>query len=127
MGPSKRFGTGREVLRKVRNGLKAPPGARDWLGGHPKCLGRVRRSYKRSGTGWGTLWEVWDGLGDPLGGPGRVGGPSRWSGMSCEVLQKVRELVKRSSRGSGTGRGTLSRVWEGWGGPTENPRRVGRS
>ena len=54
----------------------------------------------RSGTGQGTLGEVWDGLGDPRGGWGRVGGPTGSSGM---------------------GRGKLGEIWEGLVDPLRGP------
>ena len=51
--------------------------------------------------GQGTLPEFWDGLeilgevrdwsGDPPGGPGLVGGPSRRFGTGRETLQEVRD------------------------------------
>ena len=53
--------------------------------------------------GWGTLPEVRDRSGETLGGPGRVGGPSRRSG---------------------TGRGTLSKVWDRLGDPPRGLRRA---
>ena len=55
-----------------------------------------------SGTGRGTLGEVWDGSGDPLGGLGRVGGP-----------------LERSE----TGRGTHPEVRDGLGDPRSGARR----
>ena len=48
--------------------------------------------------------------------------------MGREVLCKVwPEWVKRSSRGSGTGRETNPGVWDGWGGSLLSLRRVGKS
>ena len=64
-----------------------------------------------SGTGRGTLGEVWDGsgtisdlwggsgtlgevgdeLGDPRVGPGLVGGPSGWSGTGRGSIPEVRD------------------------------------
>ena len=55
-------------------------------------------TLERSGTDWGTFGVVWDGSGDPLGGPGQVGGPSGRSG---------------------TGRGTIREVWDEFGYPGE--------
>ena len=66
------------------------------------------------------LWKVWDGSGDPPGGPQEglrlVGGPSRWSETEGEVHRKVRNksrdpprglgLAEGPSRRSGTGRWT---------------------
>ena len=50
----------------------------------------------RFGTGLGTLGEVQDGSGDPLGGPGRVWGPSGRSGTGrgthWEVQKKLWEV-----------------------------------
>ena len=37
--------------------------------------GLVREPSGRSGTGWETLGEVQDGLGESPGGLGRIGGP----------------------------------------------------
>ena len=39
-----------------------------------------RGSSRRFGTGLGTLLVVWDGSGDPQGGPGGLGVPSRGLG-----------------------------------------------
>ena len=43
----------------------------------------------RSGTGRGTLAEVWDGLGDHWGGPGRVEGPSVKSETGRGTLEEA--------------------------------------
>ena len=55
-------------------------------------------------TGRGTIGEVWDGSGDPQGGPGRVEGPSGRFGTGWGTLEEVR-----------TGRGTLEVVRDGLG------------
>ena len=41
--------------------------------------------------GWGTLKEVRDGLVDPRGGLGRVGGPLGRTGPGCEILEVARD------------------------------------
>ena len=56
--------------------------------------------------GWWTLGEVRDGLGDPRGGPGRIGRPSERSG---------------------TGRVTLPVFRDGYGDPPGGFKQVGRS
>ena len=43
----------------------------------------------RGGSEW--VGEVWDGLGDPQGGPGRVVGPLRRSGTGHGTLKEVRD------------------------------------
>ena len=83
--------------------------------------------------GQGTLPEVWDRLENPpggqdgsvnsFGGPGRVGGPSRWSKMGRGTLPEVRdgsrdplgglERVGRSAGRSGMGRETLPEIQNG--------------
>ena len=45
---------------------------------------------------------VWDGLGDPRGGSGRIVGPSGWSGMGWGTLEDFRD-----------GSGTLGEVRDG--------------
>ena len=74
--------------------------------------------------GRGTYGEVWDGTGDPQGGPGRVGGPSKKSGTCQGTLGEVRD-------GSGDPRAGPGRVWEHLGrygtglGTLGGPGRVG--
>ena len=51
----------------------------------------VRKPFRRSGMGRGTLPEVWKGSGDPAGGPGTVGGPSQKSRTGRGTLPKVRD------------------------------------
>ena len=68
-----------------------------------------------SGSGRGTLGEVQNRSGYPLGCPGRVGGPSQRSVRGREPLGK-----------SGTGRGTLSAVRDWFSDPLEGMGRVGR-
>ena len=66
----------------------------------------------RTGTGRGTLGEVWDGSEDPRGGSGWVMGPSGRFGTSQGTLGKV--LTGRgASMRSGTGWGTLVEVQNG--------------
>ena len=91
-GPSGRSRTGRVPLEEVREGS----------GG----------ATRRSGTGRGTLPVVpdgsgdppkcLDGPGDPLGGPGRVGGPTRRS-----------MLVEKHCRRSGSSQGSLREYRDG--------------
>ena len=83
-------------------------------------LGRIGRTLGRTGTGRGTLEEVWDGSTDPRGGPGnprrspeRVGGPLVRSGKG-----------RGPSGRSGTGRGTLGEVRDESGDPRGGPERV---
>ena len=81
--------------------------------------------YSRgSGIGRGTLPEVQNGSGDPLGGLEQVGRPSKMSGMGREVLPGVWDwsrdpfrVLRRvgSSKRSWTGRGSLGRLGTGWG------------
>ena len=71
----------------------------------------------------GTFLEVQDGSGEPRGGPGRVEGPWRKSGMGQGTLPEVRDglgdppvglgWVGGPSGKSGTGRGTQGEVWNG--------------
>ena len=61
---------------------------------------------RRSGTGWGILGEVRDGLGDPRACPGRIGGPSGRSGTGRGNLEEVRETLGEIR----DGRGTLEKV-----------------
>ena len=67
-------------------------------------------------TGLGTLLEFQDGLGDAQEGPGRVGGPSGWSGTGRRTLGKVRDGSGPPGR-SEMGRGTLRKVRAGLGDP----------
>ena len=53
--------------------------------------------------GRGNLWEVWDGSGDCLSGPGWVGGPSRRSvmgrgtlGVDLDGQENLRDVRDRS-------------------------------
>ena len=62
----------------------------DWSG---YCLVRSGGSgeIRWSGTGLATLREVRDGLWNPWGGPGRVGGPLGISGTGCGTLGEFRD------------------------------------
>ena len=60
-GPSRWFGTGREVLQKVRNGSGGPPGVCDKSEDPFRDLGRVEEPSRRTGMGQGTLPKVRDG------------------------------------------------------------------
>ena len=60
------------------------------------------RPTGRSGMGWGTLGEVWNGSGDSRDGPEWISGPS---GRSEPVGGPLGRF--------GTGRGTLWEVWDG--------------
>ena len=101
-GISRKSGTARDVLQKVRDGSGGPQKVWD---------------------GSGTFPKVWDGSRDPPGGPRWVGGPSQRSGTDREVLRKVwnglgyspgrSERVGGPSRRSGTVRGTLQEVRDG--------------
>ena len=77
-----------------------------------------------------TLGEVWNRLGDPRRGPGRVGGPSRMSGTVPWTLG-VGEPFARYGTGrepsgrSGTARGILGEVLDRSGDPREGRGRVG--
>ena len=75
-GPSGRYGTGRGTLG----------GGAGWVGGPSRrsgtgrgTIGEVRYRLgghsQRTGMGRRTLPKVWDGSGDPPGGPRLVGGP----------------------------------------------------
>ena len=64
--------------------------------------------------GLGTLREVQDGSGDPLGGPGRLGGTLSKSVMGQGTFER-----------SGTSNGTLTVVREGSGDPRGSPGWVG--
>ena len=76
-------------------------------------MGRVTISEVRdrsgdprmSRTGQVVIWKVRDGLGGPPGGPGLVGGPSRRSWTGRGTLSKV--WNGESSQRSEMGRGTL--------------------
>ena len=96
---------GGDFLWKVWDGLADLPGGPgrtgDKSGDPPGCLERVGGPSKSSGTGRGTLPDVWDGSGDPLHGPGRVGGPSRRSGTGQEVLLGVWDWSWDPPRGLG--------------------------
>ena len=91
-----------------------PPYDSGWVGG-PSV---------KSGKGWETVGEVWDGSEDhrgcpglvkvPRGGPGRVRGPSRRSGTGRGTLG-----------GSGTGRETLVEVVDVFEDGPGGPGRVG--
>ena len=69
--------------------------------------------------------EVRDWLGDPRGGTGRVGQPSRRFGTGRGTLEEVRNELGYPKRGPGQvggpsersrmGRGTLVEVWDGSG------------
>ena len=95
--------TGRGYLWEDRNGSGEARGGPVQVG---EPSGRTRTSRRNLG-------EVWDGLGIPRGGSGRVGDPRRGPG-----------LVGRPSRRSGTGRvhygksrmgrGTTGRSKTGW-------------
>ena len=88
-GPSWRSRKGRGTLRKVRDGSRDAQGGLKWF--------RI-------------LPEVWDGLGDTLGGPEHVSGHSQWSRVDWVTFLEVRDrledrlggpgLVWRSSRRS---------------------------
>ena len=54
-----------------------------------------------SGTGWGTLLEVHDGMGDPLGGSGWVGEPSWRFRRGWETLEVVRDGSVDPGKGPG--------------------------
>ena len=64
--------------------------------------------------GRGTLPEVWDGSGDPPGGPRWIGKPCRRSGTGRGTPEK-----------SGTGRRTLRKIRDGSGDPPKGPGWVG--
>ena len=70
--PSRRFGTGREILQNVRNGL-----------------GRVSGPVQGSGMGGGILWKVRDWSGDPPEGLRRMGRTVGIFEMGGEILRKV--------------------------------------
>ena len=82
-GTSGRSKMGRGTLRDVRDGSGDTWGGLGWVGGPSGRSGtgrdprgsprRVWGTNRRSGTGWGTLMEVWDGSREATGGPGRVG------------------------------------------------------
>ena len=78
---------------------------------------RVGGPSGRTGTGRGTLPEVLDGSGDPLGSPNGLGEPFRRSetgqGNPWGGLGRVGRLFGWSV----TGRGTLGEVWNGLGDP----------
>ena len=72
-------------LRMVQDGLANPrEGTR-----------RVGVPSRRFGTYWETIQEVWNGSGDPLGGPGRVG--DLWVSLG-----RVRGPLGKSGMGQGT-------------------------
>ena len=52
------------------------------MSGHTRC---------GSGTGLGSLEEVWDGSGEPRGGPGRLLGPWDRSVMGRWTVEEVRD------------------------------------
>ena len=84
------YATGRQTLKEVRDG------SGDSLVG----TGQVEGPSRRSGMGWGTLVEVWDGSQtlrevrdgsvDRRGGPGQVGGPSGRSGTGRGTIGEAR-------------------------------------
>ena len=51
--------------------------------------------------GRGNLGEVWDGLGDPWGGPGLVGGTYQRFGTDWETLGEVRDGLGNPFGGPG--------------------------
>ena len=51
----------------------------------------VSNGLGKSGTGRGTIGEVWVGWGVPWGGSGRVGGPLVMSGTGRGTLEEVRD------------------------------------
>ena len=136
---------GPETLREVWNASGPPPGGSGRVKGKPtRRSGTGRRTLPEgpglvgvtsgtSGTGWETLGEIRDGLGDPWGGLGRVGEPSEWSRTGLGTLGEVKygsgalgQVQDGSSdprggpgRGwgplgrSGTGQETLRKVWDG--------------
>ena len=62
--------------------------------------------------GRGILKEVWDGSGDPWGGPRWFGGPlGGWDG-SKDAREGLRCIGGPSGR-FGTGQGTLGEDWDG--------------
>ena len=89
---------GGEVLWKDWDGSGYPLKGPGRGGRHSRMFGMGRGPSERSGMGWGTLKGVRDGLRDPYGGPGWVGGTTR----------RFR-----------TGRGTLREVWDGSRDPSE--------
>ena len=84
---------GLEWVREVWDGSVDPRGGLEWVGDSRVGLGRIggpsgragtgwgpsvrsrmgRWNLGGSGTGWGTLGQVWNGSRDPRGGPRRVG------------------------------------------------------
>ena len=77
----------------------------------------------------GTLGVVRNGSGDPWRGAGRVGEPSRRTGMGRGTLWEVRKTlgeVRGHSQRSETGLMTLPEVRDGSGDPQNGSGRVGR-
>ena len=70
----------------VQNRSGGPPGVYDRLKDPFIDLGRVEGYFERSQTGGEVIWKVWDGSGDPPGGPGQVGRPSQRSRMGRGTL-----------------------------------------
>ena len=70
--------------------------------------------------------EVQEGLGDPPGGPGRVGIPTRMSGKGRETHPGVREWSGDPPGGTGSYGSTHPEVREVSADPLDGPRRVGR-
>ena len=77
------------------------------VGGTTQSPGRVEGPSWRTGSGRGTLPEVWDGSEDPPGGPGQVGDPTgglQRSGDHPNGPGRVRGTSHKCRRG-GVGRG----------------------
>ena len=127
VGPSRWFGTDREVLWNVRNGREVLPGSVTgrgtlsgiWDGwrGTLEGVRRVLRSSGRSGTGRETLLEVRDGSGDPPGcswtGRGTIKEVQDWSRDPPKGLGRVRRSFGRSK----IGREVLQKVGDRLGDP----------
>ena len=64
-----------------------------------------------------TLLKVWDGSGNPTGGPGRVGGPSRRSGKGHGTIPKVRDGLQDLCGGLGWIGVHYRWSWDGSGDP----------
>ena len=126
-------GTGRVVFPEVRVWPGDPPKGpgrvggpsrevRDGSGDSFECPRWVKRGSERSGTGRVVLPEVRVWLGDPLKGPGRVGGHSRSLGQIGGPSGGLRRIGRPFQR-SRTCWGTLPEVQDGSGAP---PRGLGR-
>ena len=71
-----------------------------------------------------TINEVRDWLGDPRGGPGRVGGPTGRSGTGLRTYGEVRDELGDPWEGLGQVGGPSGRSGTGWWTPRV-PERVG--